>query len=606
MELGFRTCSKQLTTQTVGGEDTYDVIASPSGSSDGSSEFVKVEHSDVQQSIGLVGDTLSFRMLQMHNVGADEKKTRDRRYPVENLMDHGFESEEPYSGILPRTEEFAESVVEKMSDIAKTGVGKVVDASNKAVSDAKVVGEALDDTVHLFGDKLKEMAGQSKDMGHQTLETANDTASKMLSSTAQKAGNVGADVAHLVDEGAKAMHTFEGEFDDLTREISDTTHHAADILTNTLQKAEIAGDPLKEHDAGRHTMLHEPAHGAYQGGYPSEQWGLDWRQYASEAADINASHPDLEVEASVKAVQSADDSSAEESMFDRKGPLTIPHQASEDIIQLDRGFDSPKQSGFEVSPRPPTPPKELDDEDVKPTTIDLGQTTGRSLASGEHLSSILKNSAQGVRFDFKDLDARFLDIVYWRDPKKSGAVLGITLLTLLVFANFPLIAVLSYVGLSVLGGTLGFRIYKLIEAQIKKTDGANPYRAYLENREFHLPKEKVHQQVDALIEHVQFISNKLRRLFLVESIVDSVKFGLLLWALTYVSCWFSGLSLLILAILALFTIPKVYEVYQEPIDRNVFKTKQRIDDINKMIGEKVPFLKKSTTNACEISHEKSY
>lgn len=43
--------AKQLMTQTVGGEDTYDVItASPSGSSDGSSsEFVKVEHSDVQQ-----------------------------------------------------------------------------------------------------------------------------------------------------------------------------------------------------------------------------------------------------------------------------------------------------------------------------------------------------------------------------------------------------------------------------------------------------------------------------------------------------------------------------------------------------------------------------
>lgn len=69
-----------------------------------------------------------------------------------------------------------------------------------------------------------------------------------------------------------------------------------------------------------------------------------------------------------------------------------------------------------------------------------------------------------------------LDIVYWRDPKKSGAILGITLLTLLVFANFPLIAILSYVGLSVLGGTLGFRIYKLVEAQLKKTDGGNPYR----------------------------------------------------------------------------------------------------------------------------------
>ncbi|VDK72202.1 unnamed protein product [Litomosoides sigmodontis] len=199
-----------------------------------------------------------------------------------------------------------------------------------------------------------------------------------------------------------------------------------------------------------------------------------------------------------------------------------------------------------------------------------------------------------------------LDIVYWRDPRKSGAVLGVTLFTLLVFAKFPLIAVLSYVGLSILGGTLGFRIYKLVEAQIKKTDGANPYQGYLEGRELHLPREKVHQQVDALIEHVQFIGDKMRRLFLVESIVESVKFGLLLWALTYVSCWFSGLSLLILALLALFTIPKVYEVYQEPIDRNVFIAKQHVDDINKMIGEKMPFLKKAAAATYNASHEKSY
>ncbi|KAM3716521.1 Reticulon-4 [Dirofilaria immitis] len=77
-------------------------------------------------------------------------------------------------------------------------------------------------------------------------------------------------------------------------------------------------------------------------------------------------------------------------------------------------------------------------------------------------------------------------------------------------------------------------------------------------------------------------------------------FGLLLWALTYVSCWFSGLSLLILALLAVFTIPKVYEVYQEPIDRNMSIAKQHVGNVNTIIGEKIPFLKKSAD-----SHEKS-
>lgn len=583
-------------------------------------------------------------------------------------MDRGLGSDEPYSDILLRSEEFAES--EKVSDITKTGEREVMDATNKAMN-TKVSRGALDDTVHVLGDKVKEMVGQAGDMGQQTMEIAGDTVSNMLSrkvrdvaSAGQEADSVNEDVRYSMDEGE--MHTFKGKFDDVTREILDSTHHATNILTNTLQKAEVTGDTLKgvaaqavssvediladlddkikssasytgdshartesvgvtkignedlirltdgsnnasQRDTGNRTVFPQSTHDANQDvGYPSsQQWGLDWRQYADEAASIGLHHFDREAEADVKTVHSADDSSAEESMFDRKGPLTIPHQSPEDTIQLDRDFNSPKQSGFEVAPRPPTPPKELDDEDVKPTTIDLGQTAGRLFVGGEHPSSILKNSTQGVRFNFKDMDARFLDIVYWRDPKKSGAILAITLLALLVLAKFPLIAVLSYVGLSVLGGTLGFRIYKLIEAQIRKTDGGNPYRTYLEDREFHLPKEKVHQQMDALIEHVQFIGNKLRRLFLVESIVDSIKFGLLLWALTYVSCWFSGLSLLILAILAVFTIPKVYEVYHEPIDRNIFIAKQHIDNANKMISEKIPFLTKSTA-AAEISHEKSY
>lgn len=39
----------------------------------------------------------------------------------ENIMDRGFGSEEPYSEILARAEEFTRSAVEKVSDAAKTG-----------------------------------------------------------------------------------------------------------------------------------------------------------------------------------------------------------------------------------------------------------------------------------------------------------------------------------------------------------------------------------------------------------------------------------------------------------------------------------------------------
>uniref|UniRef100_A0A158Q8V1 Methyl-accepting transducer domain-containing protein n=1 Tax=Elaeophora elaphi TaxID=1147741 RepID=A0A158Q8V1_9BILA len=376
----------------------------------------------------------------------------------ENIMDREFESEEPHSGILSKAEEFAEFAIEKASDVVKASEAKVMDATNKAMNGAKVAGEGLGDTIHLFGDKLKETAGQAADKGHQTLETAKDTASNVLSgiaqdvsSVSQKTLNVAADVTHSLDEDAnKAMHTFKEEFDDATRDILETTHsalkntlqeegmtasvlkgaaaqaiHSAeDVLTDLNDKvkdsdlyarAEASGTTEREdlirlteeinrasqHDAKRPTMFDQPADGIHQDiDDPSQQWGLDWRQYSNEAAGIDGHHAGFDPD--VKTVHSADDSSAEESMFDRKGPLTIPHhQVNLFCIQY----------GFEVSPRPPTPPKELDDEDVKPTTIDLGQTTSRSCEFShsfisEHPNSILKNSTQGVRFNFKNMDAR--------------------------------------------------------------------------------------------------------------------------------------------------------------------------------------------------------
>lgn len=48
------------------------------------------------------------------------------------------------------------------------------------------------------------------------------------------------------------------------------------------------------------------------------------------------------------------------------------------------------------------------------------------------------------------------------------------------------------------------------------------FRPYLE-KELAVPQERVHQQVDVLIEHGQLIVNQLRRLFLIENITDSAK-----------------------------------------------------------------------------------
>ena len=53
---------------------------------------------------------------------------------------------------------------------------------------------------------------------------------------------------------------------------------------------------------------------------------------------------------------------------------------------------------------------------------------------------------------------------------------------------------------------------------------------------------------------------ELRRLFLVENMLDSVKFGLSLWVLTYIGSWFNAMTLVIMAWVGIFTVPKVRKI----------------------------------------------
>ncbi|GBP80167.1 Reticulon-3-A [Eumeta japonica] len=70
------------------------------------------------------------------------------------------------------------------------------------------------------------------------------------------------------------------------------------------------------------------------------------------------------------------------------------------------------------------------------------------------------------------------------------------------------------------------------------------------------------------------------RLFLVEDLVDSLKFGVLLWCLTYVGACFNGITLIILGWIALFTLPKAYEMNKAQVDANLELARAKINEIS--------------------------
>ncbi|XP_033350935.1 reticulon-1 isoform X2 [Bombus vosnesenskii] len=182
-------------------------------------------------------------------------------------------------------------------------------------------------------------------------------------------------------------------------------------------------------------------------------------------------------------------------------------------------------------------------------------------------------------------------LIYWRDPKKSGPVFGCILGVLLSLAYFSLISVLAYLSLLILTGTVAFRIHNTVLQAIQKTSDGHPFQNILE-MDLTLPAEKVHEVADVAVAHLNAAVSELRRLFLVEDFVDSLKFGVLLWCLTYVGSWFNGMTLVIIGVVALFTLPKVYETNKAQIDQNLALVQSKINDLTTKVKAAIPFGKK--------------
>lgn len=69
-----------------------------------------------------------------------------------------------------------------------------------------------------------------------------------------------------------------------------------------------------------------------------------------------------------------------------------------------------------------------------------------------------------------------MELVYWRDPKKSAVAFGMSLLVLLSLATFSVISVLSYLLLALLCVTITFRIYKSVIQAVQKSEEGHPFK----------------------------------------------------------------------------------------------------------------------------------
>jgi uncharacterized iron-regulated membrane protein len=69
-----------------------------------------------------------------------------------------------------------------------------------------------------------------------------------------------------------------------------------------------------------------------------------------------------------------------------------------------------------------------------------------------------------------------VDLVYWRDLKKSGIVCGSGFVLLVSLTLFSVLSVAAYLSLALLTLTMSFVIYKKVMAAVQKTDEGHPFK----------------------------------------------------------------------------------------------------------------------------------
>ncbi|XP_056666814.1 reticulon-1 isoform X2 [Monodelphis domestica] len=188
---------------------------------------------------------------------------------------------------------------------------------------------------------------------------------------------------------------------------------------------------------------------------------------------------------------------------------------------------------------------------------------------------------------------KVIDLLYWRDIKQTGIVFGSFLLLLFSLTQFSVVSVVAYLALAALSATISFRIYKSVLQAVQKTDEGHPFKAYLE-LEISLSQDQIQKYTDYLQLYVNSAAKELRRLFLVQDLVDSLKFAVLMWLLTYVGALFNGLTLLIMAVVSMFTLPVVYFKHQAQIDQYLGLVRTHVNTVVGKIQAKIPGAKRQT------------
>jgi len=183
-------------------------------------------------------------------------------------------------------------------------------------------------------------------------------------------------------------------------------------------------------------------------------------------------------------------------------------------------------------------------------------------------------------------------LILWRDVRISGAVFASGLVVLLALSFYSVIVVATCIAIPCVVVTLAVRALYLAKCALLKQPTENPFQHWLDEG-----WEIGGDRMDSINRKVANIANtivlEMKRILLVEDLVDTIRGLLFLYLWYYIGRNISGLTLLFLGFIGVFTIPKVYDMYRREIDNAVKQIRVKYDNTCARIVENIPGMSKT-------------
>lgn len=171
-----------------------------------------------------------------------------------------------------------------------------------------------------------------------------------------------------------------------------------------------------------------------------------------------------------------------------------------------------------------------------------------------------------------------MDLVYWKDMERTGMVLTGLVVALLSLFQLSIITVVSTLSLAILCFTISVRIYYKLLHVLQLGDGVHPFQSYLD-LDISLSGEEAQHCLQRAIVLSCSALETLRNLIFVGNLFSSLKFWLLMYVVTFLGNLCNGLTLIIIGVIAVFSVPLFYTRHQDKVDSSIVAVQGQIDNI---------------------------